>query len=215
MYLSEVKLLLQYLAWKCKNGRTYLALSLVNRYAYEMTKYYTPMKRREFCREISYSINYLYKKLYVLPNRRILKSSSTELIDVHSAEIDECNKYFDIINNTCVEIHTNDSTYYNLKIHDYNHYEYFFHKRYYIISPSSLKIKYISENRYYRYLLEGQRCLFCKGFHNFMLNHGTQFFLLSSYCGMKLRYYYTLQSYQEHYKRSKVIAAVIKYAKQN
>ena len=93
MYLSEVKLLLQYLAWKCKNPKTYLALSLVNRYAYEMAKYYTPMKRKEFCKEISYSLNYLDKKLYVLPNGRVLKCSSSILVDLHSVEIDERNKY--------------------------------------------------------------------------------------------------------------------------
>ena len=217
MYLSEVKLLLQYLVWKCKNAKTYLALSLVNRYTYEMMKYYCPMKKKEFCKEIHYCKNYLYGKLYILPNGRVLKCSSTTLVDPHSAEIDERNKYFDIRNNTYIETYTNDSTYYNLKIRDYNRYEYFFHSRYYIISPSSIKIKYISENRY-RYNLEGQRCLFCKQFHSFMISNphnNMQFFLLSSYCGMKLRYYYTLQSYEEHYKRSKVVAAVIKYANED
>lgn len=216
MYRSEVRLSLQYLAWKCKNPKTYLALSLVNRYAYEMTKYYSVMKRKEFCREIIYSINYLYKKLYVLPNGRVLKCSCTALVDVHSAQVDECDKYFDLRNNTYIETHTDDSTYYNLKLHDYVHYEYLFHNRYYIIAPHSIKIKYITEKRY-DYRLEGQRCQICKGFHSFMLSnphHNIQFFLLSSYCGMKLRYYSTLKSYEEHFKRSKVISSVIKYSRE-
>ena len=216
MYFSEVKLLLQYLAWKCKDAKTYFALSLVNKYSYGMTKYYSPMKRKEFCKEIEYSINYLYKKLYVLPNGRVLQCSSTALVDVHSVEVNECDKYFNVTNNTSVQTNTDDSTYYILKRNDYKHWEYFYHTRYYIVSPHYIEIKYISEKRY-RYRLDGQRCDFCKGFHSFMLtnpHNNTQLFLLSSYCGLKLRYYYTLKSYEEHYKRTKVISSVIKYARQ-
>ena len=135
-----------------------------------MTKYYTPMKRKEFCKEVSYFINYLYKKLYVLPNGRVFKYSSTELVDVISAQVNECKNYFDIRDNTYVETHTDESTYYILKRHDYNHYEYFYNTRYYIISPHSMKIKYISGNRD-RYDLEGQRCGLCNAFHSFMLSN--------------------------------------------
>ena len=104
-----------------------------------------------------------------------------------------------------------------LKRHDYKYWEYFYHTRYYIISSHSIKIKYISKERTYCYRLDGQRCDFCKGFHSFMLTNphkNTQLFLLSSYCGLKLRYYYTLKSYEEHYKRTKVIQSLIKYARQ-
>ena len=46
MYLSEIKLLLKYLVYKCKNAKTYAALGLTCKYAAELAKYYAPMKRK-------------------------------------------------------------------------------------------------------------------------------------------------------------------------
>ena len=48
MYASEIKLLLKYLVYKCKNAKTYRALALTCKYAAELSKYYGPMKRKEF-----------------------------------------------------------------------------------------------------------------------------------------------------------------------
>ena len=78
MYASQLKLLLKYLIYICDDPNTYLSLSLVNKYCAELAKYYSPMKMKEFCKEIKWKFTRAFLEesgiAYVLPNGRILKT---------------------------------------------------------------------------------------------------------------------------------------------
>jgi hypothetical protein len=212
MYLSELKLLLKYLVYTCKNAKTYSSLSLVNKYCNEHTKYYSPMKMKQFCKEVRFNISWLNKILYVLPNGRILKTHSSELLDPHSAEIHTREKFFDKKSDTCIEIDDYDIERVYYVTFQKFHVEYFFHNRYYSIDSDLIKIKNIVKSKG----IEAQKCIFCNCYHMFMLygfDRYRPFFFLSSYCGLNLRYYMTEHSHQVHFRRLKVVKSVIEYAK--
>lgn len=210
MYESEVKLLLKYLIYKCKIPKTYHSLALTYKYAAELAKYYSPMKRKEFCKKLKTSYDMGMTENYVLPNGRVLKSVSDDLSLFLCCQI-TTTIIFDVLNNT------------SFRVVDY-------YESGYIAEYNSYHFEYINKNKskslaFYKYqirfrvsdlYLECTICPYCNNYHTFTFyttrNYKTLQFYLSSFCGLNLKYL-TPTEYRDHNKRRRVINSVILYSK--
>ena len=228
MYWSEVKHLLRYLIYNCDDAKTYISLALTCKYASELVKYYSPMKMREFSRKIDNNYSMGTTSHYILPNGRILKSKD-EALDLIRSVIVETSTFFDIKNNTSFEVQECSENLYEPNYFDY-HIEYLFHidssNKEQSLSHLTTLYKHYVIHRTYMYIrnkslhLECERCPYCNAYHTFrfntVVNGLSKEFYLSSYCGMKLKYYitnYFRDSFFIHNKRRTVVHAIIEYAK--
>ena len=214
MYWSEIKLLLEYLIYKCNHPKTYGSLSLTCKYAFGLSKYYAAMKREQFCKKVTdhdfKEFNDLNETIYyVLPNGRILKSIS---YDNGPNEFDIISTNFDVSNNTSIECI--EERQYGETTTRYNsyHYEYLYKLR-----ENSYKIYIVLHLQISDLYLECIKCKYCKGYHTFRFyvsrNLRVKDFYLSSYCGLNLKYYLTRYSFSQHKKRRKIINSLIEYSK--
>lgn len=212
MYASQVKLLLKYLIYKCNNPKTYFSLSLVNKYCRELTKYYSPMKMRAFCKEINWELTHGSQQTgiaYVLPNGRVLKSVVKDF-PLSNCKTTQC---FDIKTSTSVYIsESNLSFSYCVDIIG-THYEYFYNNKLYSIEKNYFSIKFVTGPKAGKREFSSQRCGHCKQFHDFtVIVDSCNYYNIFRHCGLKsAKYFY--YNVKPHLNRRKVIHAVIKYAK--
>ena len=221
MYASEVKLLLRYLVYSCDDSKTYIALSLVNRYCAELAKYYSPLKMREFCKEIKWKFTRGEGEIgtaYVLPNGRILKMGTILGKDERENYPSSYSKiaiHFDIKNSTSAYI-SEDYISENLRYYvDINgkHCEYFYNNKLYSIEDNYFTIKFVAGPKAGKCEFSCKRCRHCKHFHDFtVIIDIYKFYNIFRHCGVKsAKYLY--YDVKHHLKRRKVIHAVIQYAR--
>ena len=219
MYASQLKLLLKNLIYICDDSNTYLSLSLVNKYCEELTKYYSPMKMREFCKEIKWKLVYVVSgetgTAYVLPNGRVLKSIVIKGEDTqldYPLDYFHCTNIFDIKNYMSIYIsESNLRGYYVDNIR--KHYEYFYNGKLYSSEDKHFTIKFVIGPKAGKCEFSSRRCCHCKKFHDFTVIIDTyKFFSIFRHCGLKtVKYLY--YNVGDHLKRRKVIHAVIQYAR--
>jgi len=203
-------LLLRYLIYNCDDPKTYISLALTCRYAAELTRYYTPMKMREFCKEVKWgNKNYVVGEgiLYVLPNGRVLKSEHLSC-ETGYQESYKFTAYYDVKNDTLITDDEDCTAIYEREICS------FLNDKEYNIEDRFLAIEYRTGENAHKYTLNCSMCCYCQQyhiFHGYIRNIGRHF-MISSYCGLNLKYLSGKQAH-EHNKRRKVVHAVIEYAK--
>ena len=210
MYWSEVKLLLRYLIYNCDDAKTYIALALTCKYAAELARYYAPMKMREFCKEVKWGGDDLVGgkgTLYVLPNGRILRSKYSSCETAYQLPY-TLTEYYDVKNNNVVAEEEESVSIYEKEIY------YFLNNKEYSIENNFLSIEYKTGEKAHNYILNCSKCCYCCQYHIFYgyMRILDIHFIISSYCGLKLKYLCG-QHAHEHEKRRKVVHAVIEYAK--
>jgi hypothetical protein len=214
MYASQVKLLLRYLVYNCDTPGTYISLSLVNKYCAKLTKYYSPMKRTEFCKEIKWELAHgrgEISTVYMLPNGQILKH-----VSIFGANNTKSTTYFDIKTFTSVYVsERKTSPCYYLDNDNLKHCEYFYNNKLYSVEDNYVSIKFVTgpKAKAVRHEFSSERCRHCKHFHDFtVILDRYKYFNIFRHCGSKsVKYLYF--NVKPHLKRRKVIHAVIQYAR--
>ena len=197
MYWSEVKHLLRYLVYNCDDPKSYISLALTCKYAAELTRYYSPMKMRVFCKNIK---THEICELSVLPNGRILKE-----------------KYFATFlpHLICYNVRDNYRVSYDMHESDISSVlegrisSYFFNDIHYTVEKTRLIFKK------YPLYLQMRKCKKRGNFHKGYLNNSKYSIstsYVSSYCGLGLRVYRNYLQYLIHKRRRKVVRAVIEYS---
>jgi hypothetical protein len=209
MHWSEIKLLLQYLVYNCKNVKTFGCLSLTCKYGFEMTKYYTAMKRKQFCKKLKRKYSLGGVTYYILPNGKVLKSISSEL-NLSLADVITTTTIFDINNDTSFRVVDYHESGY-LAEYNAHHMEFRYEKKSYTMYADQIYIIILDLH------LECAKCKYCHLYHTFRFHtirksRNFQFYL-SSYCGLKLNFYLTDKAFQKHKKRKDVIRSLIEYLK--